>query len=292
MNLRQKILKNETGTPEDWVAYLQDYHNRQPGISAQVFTPYVNHEGLNSYQVLAQTLLTNTQDDLVVLDLASGDGVLTEACLSIKPEAHYHLLDMSEGELNSAKSRLANVDVIYHCGLAQKTNLPTEHFDFVLCHMAFMLMISTMDVVTEIHRVLRLGGSFAGIVGRAGVGGVEDRVRQFLLSFLRDTVFVKYPTLARSLAGDKRSHSPEGLAEIFMNSPFGKAPNTKSVVVHLQDTPEKIFAFYHDIYVLNILPDVDRQHFANQFLPFLRTQADESGVVKTVFEFLYFSVEK
>ena len=70
-------------------------------------------------------------------------------------------LGLRDGELAAAKSRFHDDRVTFHQAKAQAIPLPDASVDYVLCHMAFMLMDSIEEVISEIKRVLKPGGKFS-----------------------------------------------------------------------------------------------------------------------------------
>jgi SAM-dependent methyltransferase len=142
---------------------LADFHARRPGASGAVFARARDEHGASSYERLAEVLDAPGRH---VLDLGCGDGPLLELLLA---RGHTALgVDRSPQELAAARSRVAD-RVRLILGDAHALPLPDDSVDFVLCHMAFMLMSGPDRVAAEARRVLRPGGAFAAVVGTHAV---------------------------------------------------------------------------------------------------------------------------
>jgi SAM-dependent methyltransferase len=144
-----------------------------------------------------------------ILDLACGDGYLLQIFARRFPEARLIGIDMSPEELASARERLhARAEL----QLANARALPLEDnmCDAVTCHLAFMLMDDAPAVLTEVARVLRPAGIFAGIING---GRTADPV---LIAFMRALWDVeKSEKLAPLSVGDARTNDATVLPAMF-----------------------------------------------------------------------------
>ena len=110
-----------------------------------------------------------------VLDLGCGDGHLLALLVAREqPQLQLIGLDMSASELAVARAILPPSVRLLH-GRGQALDLPSASVDYLVSHMALMLMDDIEQVVREMHRVLRSDGRFVAIVGRTFLlGEVND----------------------------------------------------------------------------------------------------------------------
>src|ERR1700744_18921 len=135
--------------------YLKDFHRRRAGATRRA---YGNHparsahaEYPSSYHALAKRV-PNDGMPRTVLDLASGDGPLLQI-LNDRGNSATKLigLDMSDGELSAARTVLPQ-DVRLINERAQDLSLDTGSIDYVLSHMALMLIDDIEQVIRGIPR--------------------------------------------------------------------------------------------------------------------------------------------
>lgn len=134
-------------------------------------------------------------------------------------------LDFSAGELEAARSRLLDVELIE--GRAQSLPFEDDAFDLVVCHLAMMLFEDVESVLREVRRVLSEGGTLAVVVSRPETAAeacpplavwrqmlgsltlndvriVDDRVRRELPRMLRDAGFATVDVHPFDLTADLR----------------------------------------------------------------------------------------
>lgn len=143
--------------------FYRDVHHHTLGSMPGVLTTLRK----SSYRVLADCL-AGPVEDLHVLDLACGDGEMIADLLAKGVAAeNLTVIDASQAQIDRVKQRFP-VAFRSEAALAQDLPLPDSSQDAVLCHMAFMLMRPLDEVLHELARVLKPGGMFAAVVGRAG----------------------------------------------------------------------------------------------------------------------------
>jgi SAM-dependent methyltransferase len=190
--------------------FLHAFHSAHPGATPAAMESWrIDDTGRSSYDLLADFLVGEAGGEVVV-DLACGDGVLTERLLDADggPLAVIGV-DASPEELKAAKRRLRLRAVLHH-GLADRLPIPSEEVAGVGCHMALMLMQPIEDVIAEIARVLVPGGVFGAVVGASGP--VEPAMETFIA--LLDALPEEHRPPRPSL-GDPRARSAEGLTALL-----------------------------------------------------------------------------
>jgi SAM-dependent methyltransferase len=100
-----------------------------------------------------------------VLELACGPaGVGLAAARAVEPDGSVLLTDFSEGMVQAARDRAAELgveNVEFAVADAQKLGLPDDSFDAALCRFGYMLMGDPFAAMRETARVLRPGGRVA-----------------------------------------------------------------------------------------------------------------------------------
>ncbi len=189
--------------------FLRKFHAQYAGATSKAMGARTI-DGRSSYELLARQI-PDSEQSLTVLDLACGDGPLLELLLKRKqPNLHLVGVDMSPEELNLACCRLGTDNVDLRLERAQHLLLADASVDYILCHLALMLMDPIEEVVSEIRRVLKPGGLFAAVVNGEVVRG--DAWEAFVLA-ARDILLQE--GAAGATLGDRRVYSVEGLNSLF-----------------------------------------------------------------------------
>jgi len=220
-------------------AWLRRYHDEKPGCTRRAFIDMPGDDGRSSYQRLADAARAEGPGG-AVLDLACGDGTLL--ALLAGETGGLTGLDMSEGELSSARTRLGGRAVLTR-GRAQAMPYPDDQFDVVTCHMALMLMRPVAPALSEVRRVLRPGGVFAMILPTGEREGAWAALVERLLAlpFLDDC-----PSF-----GDRRVYREDGLGALLAGAGFARQEQERFTVRRTASTSE-LLDFFLDSY------DVDR----------------------------------
>jgi SAM-dependent methyltransferase len=215
--------------------------------------------------------LPGTGVPLTVLDLACGDGHLL-GLLAEAPAAHTLIgVDLSRGELKAARARLGERVALYRAK-AQQLPLATGSIDVVTCHLALMLMDEADAVCTELRRVLRLGGTVAGVVGARPPPSPE------LDAFTR-----LYPATSQRAEfagirfGDRRFRSADGIAEWL--APRFEAPHFETLTSTCDCTPAQLWEALGDMYDTDLLTPVALADFQSDYLDALQPLCGPTGTL-------------
>ncbi|KAB8057339.1 methyltransferase domain-containing protein [Janthinobacterium sp. FT14W] len=256
--------------------YLQDFHQRQVGVTSAAFAhlPARSASGTyaSSYDLLT-SLVPAVDTPLTVLDLACGDGHLL-GLLAARQQAQLQLLgvDMSEAELAAARAALpASVQLLQ--GRGQALDLPSASVDYLVSHMALMLMDDIEQVVREMRRVLRPGGQFAAIVGRTFLLGEVNDV------FMRVFKAIASDALPPLRFGDRRTGSEAGWREL-LDAGF-KEVEFDDIDVPWTTTPGDLWAALRDTYDIDRLDDDARQRLRGAFLDAVASLPAGDGLIAT-----------
>ncbi|TDN67267.1 class I SAM-dependent methyltransferase [Paraburkholderia sp. BL10I2N1] len=256
--------------------YLKDFHQRRARATRRA---YGNHPARStqakypsSYHALAERV-PNDEMARTVLDLACGDGPLLQI-LNDRGHAGTKLIgiDISDGELSAARAVLPQ-DVRLINERAQKLSLDTGSVDYVLSHMALMLMDDIEEVIREVRRVLRKGGSFSAVVGRAFLTG---KVGEVFLDIFRP---IAKTNLAHLPLGDARARSEAEWNELlkhgFANVVF------EDIEIDWTPTPAQLWLDMLDTYDTDRMSETARAHFKSELLSAFAPMQREDGTLKT-----------
>ena len=256
--------------------YLQDFHQRQVGVTSAAFAhlPARSPSGgwASSYDVLT-SLIPTVDTPLSVLDLACGDGHLL-GLLAARRQPDLQLLgvDMSEAELAAARAALpASVRLLP--GRGQELDVPAASVDYLVSHMALMLMDDIEQVVREMRRVLRPGGQFAAIVGRTFLLGEVNDV------FMRVFKPIASDALPPLRFGDRRAGSEAGWREL-LDAGFADVA-FEDIDVPWTPTPGELWAALLDTYDIDRLDDEARQRLRSAFMDAVAPLRTGDGLIAT-----------
>ena len=251
--------------------FLAGFHDADPGVTSRVFAdlPALMSGAAfaSSYECLAGVVQPGPA---TVVDLACGDGFLLSLLAARQPgELTLTGVDISRGELDAARRRLGPGPVL-HQARAQALPLPDACADYVLCHMALMLMDDAPRALAEARRVLRPGGVFAAVVGASAAASSP---RDVFISLLRQ--YRRLPEFESLRLGDRRIHTPERIAELFQ--PHFDPPVVEDIVLRQSCGPADCWAWFGSMYDLAWFGPQDRAEFERRFIETVRPLCDADG---------------
>jgi SAM-dependent methyltransferase len=264
----------------DSEVFLRAFHARYPGATARTMRAGRTEAGLSSYEILAQ-VVPPSPDPVTVVDLACGDGYLLELLADRLPGARLVGIDMSGEELAAARERLGPDRAELLLERAQLLPLPSGSVDYLLCHMALMLMDSVEEVVREIRRVLKPGGVFCAVVGG---GDPPGGAYADFVAVLKETL-ERRPEAPLAL-GDPRTQSAEGLRALFgppadIAGIAGRAGAVEvdEVVLHLDGPAEQVQQFLTTTYWSSLLSEEEWREVDREVSARLAALCREDGTV-------------
>ena len=255
--------------------FLRKFHSQYAGGSSKVRKARTS-DGFSSYELLAQ-LVPHSEQPLTVLDLACGDAPLLEL-LHKRNQPNLDLIgvDMSPDELDLARHRLSSTTVDLRLERAQQLSLADNTVDYVLCHLAFMLMDPVENVVSEIRRVLKPGGLFAAIVNGEFIQG--DAWEAFALA-ARDIIMQEGTGEGVSI-GDQRTYSVEGLTSLLnANSGFDEPITTKEFVLHFDGPIEQVKELLFSTYYVGFISPNGLETLNARTMEILESLQRQDGIV-------------
>ena len=254
--------------------FLQSFHSLHPGVTSKVFAHAKICRGKSSYDLLVDTLPDN-RAPLKVVDLGCGDGFLLEL-LSKHQSKKLHLIgvDMSEAELQAARSRLASQEVTLLREKAHHLSISDSSVDYVLSHMSFMLMNPIIDVIQELRRVLKLGGVFAAVVpGCLRLGDAHELFIQALRwAFDRDGLELK------TSIGDSRMQSIDGIRSLFGENSGFSSPTLEDYVLKLDATSDKLCEVFSFNYNVALLSPESQEKLRSELMKKFKSASSEEGL--------------
>lgn len=251
--------------------FIERFHHKNPGCTPTAFTNGYTTDGLTSYDKLIESLSNSALVNARLLDLACGDGYLLKKLSSLFSELRLFGVDMSAGELEVAREMLSSTETVLVEGKAQNLPFPTASFDFIVCHMAFMLMEDLENVVFEIQRCLKPAGRFVAVVG--GKFNHDPVFKEFL-GLLDQALSSEGKTWLKNL-GDPRTRSVETLKEIF-TSGFEQI-EVEDFEIRFYDHPETLINFFMLMYEVGLLSEGRKEKLHDDLFQKLNEVCDADG---------------
>ena len=255
---------------------LREFHHDRPGRQPSFFKPGLTPEGLNSYERLAVVAHQFPKSQPAVLDLACGDGILLQYLSShLEPAATYIGADMSPEELRVAKSRHSATAVEFVETRAQALPFADNAFDFIFCHMAFMLMNPVEPVVREIARTLRADGIFAATVtGPAYKNEANDLFRHALQIALENENRSLFIDLC-----DPRTLSEPGLRSLIAETDNLECLSIEHFPIHYFEKPADLVEIFMLLYGVALLSRSGQENLRSELHAKLPSHAGEDGKI-------------
>lgn len=256
--------------------YLQDFHDRVPGVTRAAFAGLPACIGErrypSSYAVLV-SIAKQASRSAGLLDLACGDGHLLQLVAESGCSGRLVGVDISRGDLAIARCRLPG-EVLLLQERAQELSLQSGSVDIVLSHMALMLLDDIETVLGEIRRVLIPGGTLAAVVGRSFLTGEPNMVFQKIFQPFAQA------HLTQLRIGDRRTRSVEGWRELLQQAGFDGC-RFKDVDVPWQPTPVELWDALTQTYDIDRLSPSIRLELRDQLVRAWAPLQDAHGRLAT-----------
>ncbi len=297
----QKIINNELPNELDWNEHLLDAHKQSPSMTPKAFAKYFTDEGLNSYDILAKTLpqqikLQNSKN-ITIVDLACGDGFLIHSIFKYtnnninnkNNNLKIFGFDMSDSELNVAINNIKDPRVHFQNSKANSLPLANQSIDYILCHMAFMLMLPIEPVVAEISRILKPTGSFSAVIGRYDLKTIyTDIIKQVYTPILS-----KYPKLREFKSGDPRVATLSGLQSLFTKElGFNKVEQLTPIDLNIITDAEGVWNLSKDMYDFWILSHLEKEDLKTNLINVCKKYEDKNKIIKFIFPMNLITIQK
>lgn len=265
-------------------SFLSELHDLHPGLTSRAFADLPVQLGGQTYQssyAALAAIVPLVPDSSAVLDLACGDGFLLSVLASRRqPGLRLFGVDLSAGELSEARRRTGVA--LLSQGRGQAMPFASAAFDFVLCHLALMLMDDVEQVLADIRRVLKPSGRLAGIVGIAGPSSAVWEA--YWQAFSGVPKQDRWSTLRLI---DARWRSSEGIAELL-------APgfcDIESVEIHCAQrlSPEELWQWFQNMYDLYLLDERERPAVKTKLMALIAPLCEVDGKLELRQKLLRFS---
>jgi SAM-dependent methyltransferase len=262
----EKLRKGQLGTEAEWEAHLIEAHQHEPRMTPEAFAGYKTSEGKNSYAVLAEIM---PHGDWQVLDLACGDGHLISHLLPrLGPNGQVLGADMSEEGIQLARPLAKDPRVKFAVARAQQLPVADAAFDYILCHMALMLMAPLPPVMKELRRVLKTNGTLSAIVGGGTATGFYKEMRKITGLFVQ----AHLPRFHESRQGS-------GALTEQLSASFGDV-DIYDFYLNYRVTPDGVWEYMRNMYFVPILPEHAQREFKDELINAAVAQMDDEGKVQ------------
>lgn len=153
-------------------------------------------------------------------------------------------VDLSPEALALARRRPLPPGATLSESRAQHLPFADDTFDACVSHMALMLMGEVEQVVAEVARVLRPGGTLACVIGGGAVGG---EAYELFMGLLRSAIRTAPAGQRIPALGDRRTRSREGLDSVL--APAGFTPvDWETVPIDLSGLVEPVWDALSGVY--------------------------------------------
>lgn len=266
-------------------AFLAEFHDARPGLTSKVYAslPVMFRSAVrgSTYEVLAATVPAEGRS-LEVLDLACGDGFLLSLLASRRQDGVVLCgADMSAGEVEAARKRLGPPAQVVQAR-AQELPFTSGRFDYVLCHLALMLMDGADRVMHEGRRVLKTGGTLAAIVGASPPASAVTA--HYAKALSRHERPEKWSSLR---FGDRRFRSAEGIAELL--APEFTDLSIEDIRISMRLSPRELWRFLLDMYDLYLFDEAQRGAVEEELLQALAAECAADGKLEFTQAMRYFT---
>ena len=204
------IANNKQPNGKDLIAHLKTIHREHAGFTEKCASTCRDKAGLNSYEWLAE--IVPDIDGTRVLDLACGSGPLLKILNDRNKKLKLTGVDMSPEELEIAKTRISDDSAdLFELKAQDLSTISDDSLDVVLCHWALTLMDPIAPVLSEVRRILSIGGKFAALVD----GPMDDApgysdVHDLIYGYVQETI----PNYGKIDLGDPRIRSTNSLSNL------------------------------------------------------------------------------
>jgi ubiquinone/menaquinone biosynthesis C-methylase UbiE len=255
--------------------FLKEFHAERPGLTATILSelPVVSLDGAysSSYHALLSQLPARLSN-AAILDLACGDGYLL-SLIAERSDSSCSLegVDMSAAEIHRAQLRLGSRATL-SLGKAQALTSESNTFNFVVCHLALMLMDRPQDVLSEIKRVLKPEGTLSAVVGaEQDANSVSACFRSVLANH---EILSKYAGLK---FGDRRFGTEAGIRELLL--PEFQSVRFQDLTIRRYLDGEGVWEWLSGMYNLYLFDQSRRDAIRQDFLKALTPLCDDIGKV-------------
>lgn len=197
-------------------SFMRASHNKNPESCEKYFIR-PQRAGASGYETLADFFKARQEAHANILDLGCGIGTLLLFLeKAIQRPFNYSGIDVSDKSIELASKRFMDQPSVSFVEAAA-TQLPfADHsYDFVLSHMALMLMRPARKVLLEISRVLKAGGYLASVVPCAWRRPAV--FNELLSTKARAAIQSIYPNFHQNLGGfgQEEFMSKDSVARLF-----------------------------------------------------------------------------
>lgn len=215
--VKEKIINGKDLLSEEWKQVLLDFHKSNTGVTYQIFKNFRTKGGFNSYQLISNEISSQKENPVKILDIGCGNGILSEYCLeSISPISNYIGIDISEHQIELARKNNRKSKVSFKVENSEQLSFRNEEFDYVICHLAFMLLNPVESTLHEIERTLKNNGYFIAIVNSRVI---KDEFLRAVMIAIMQYVSSKYPKFSLKNAGNPLTYNKKGLEVLLKDFP-------------------------------------------------------------------------
>jgi len=227
-DILKKIINGEELFSEEWKQFLRHYHEVNTGITYEVFKKFKNRAGYNSYDLISNEIAF--AENINVLDIACGNGIIAQHCVEKGLiDFQYTGIDISKHQIELARTRYGQENIRFKVEDSGELSFNDSEFDYVVCHLAFMLLNPVDKTIHQIERVLKNNGYFLAIVNSRNI---KDELLKKIMLKIGQFIRSKCPNFAIRNGGNIKTYDRDGLELLFKEFPT-LSPNITTIETEL-----------------------------------------------------------
>lgn len=211
-----KIINGKELFPDEWQQLLLQYHKQHTGITYELFKEFKSKEGYNSYELISNEIKITKAEKVELLDIACGNGIISQYCLKKSSNIKYIGIDISKHQIELAKTMHEGNNIEFRVEDSGDMSFRDSKFDYVVCHLALMLLNPVQKTLHQIERVLKTNGYFLAIVNSRKV---NDELLKKIMIKVGQFIKSKCPDFGIKNGGNSKTYDKDGLEFLLKEFP-------------------------------------------------------------------------
>ena len=290
-DILKKILNGEELIPEEWSEFLLNYHKLNTGSTYEIFKNFKSQSGYNSYELISNEIEVTKTKRVEILDIACGNGIISQYCLEKNlSNIKYIGIDISKHQIELARTKYCKENIEFKIEDSGDMSFNNSQFDYVVCHLAFMLLNPVDKTISQIERVLKANGFFIAIVNSRKT---KDGLLKSILIKVSQFIKSKYPDFGIKNGGNIKTYDKEGLEFLLKEYPT-LSENLKVIELELERkmTSIELWEFISSTYHVFSLPQNDVKELKEIVFKMLNKLKSEGNYFEIKYPFNLYKIQK
>ncbi|MFK7983489.1 MAG: class I SAM-dependent methyltransferase [Saprospiraceae bacterium] len=290
-NISKKVINGQALLPKEWKQLLLNFHKLNTGVTHEIFKKFKNQHGHNTYELICNEIKVASTKKIKILDIACGNGVISQYCLDkAKLNLEYIGIDISKHQIELAKSKYGRKNIEFRVEGSGEMSFNNLQFDYVVCHLAFMLLNPVDKTLNQIERVLKNNGYFIAIVNSRKV---KDELLRKMMVLVGQFIKSKYPDFGIKNGGNSKTYDKDGL-ESLLKEFATLSKNIEVIELELEGrmTSIEFWEFLSSSYNLFCFPQNYVKELKEIVLKKLNNIKTEENYFKITYPFNLYKIQK